>query len=360
MVRRDREVGQAQLAERQLEVGHLGDAPGVREGLGELAEERLHLGGALQVEVGRLEAHPTRRVEVRARAHAEEHVVGLRLAAMDVVEVVRGDEREPDLRGEAQQLLVQGALLGEAVVLELEEEAVGPEDVRIAAGKGSRGGPVVVLERARDLAVQAGREADEPGAVLREVVAVDARLVVVAVDVGVGDDPAEVLIAGPVARQQDEVERLRVGLALAIEHAPAGDVGLDAEDRLDAPVDAGLVEGDRAVERAVVGDREAVEALRRGLADELVDPPEAVEKAELRVDVKVREVVRGDRHGRADGTAPRGASAPAPAGAWPSRPMCRQRVTWPPNVRLALECTNAARVPAPDAVRSDRPHALDR
>ena len=71
-----------------------------------------------------------------------------------------------------------------------------------------------------------------------EVLAVDPGLVVVAVDVGVGDEAAEVLVAGPVLRQQDQVEGLGVGLALLVAHRPAGDVRLDADDRLDALRDA--------------------------------------------------------------------------------------------------------------------------
>ena len=56
--------------------------------------------------------------------------------------------------------------------------------------------------------------------------------------------------------------------------------------------DAGLVEGDRAVESAVIGDREAVEALLGRRIDEVRDPSEPVEEAELGVDVEVSEVVR--------------------------------------------------------------------
>jgi hypothetical protein len=47
----------------------------------------------------------------------------------------------------------------------------------------------------------------------------------------------------------------------------------------------------------VVGDGEAVEAVTRRRVDELGDPPEAVEEAELRVDVEMGEVVRSQRHG---------------------------------------------------------------
>ena len=97
---------------------------------------------------------------------------------------------------ETQELLVEPALLGEAVILHLQEEAALPEDVGVVAGDGARQVPVIDLQGPRDLAVQARREPDEPFAVLREVLAVDPWLVVVAVDVGIGDEPAEVSVAG--------------------------------------------------------------------------------------------------------------------------------------------------------------------
>ena len=145
---------------------------------------------------------------------------------------------------------------------------------------------------------EARRQADQALAVAGEVLAIDARLVVVAVDVGVGDEPAQVPVADEVLGEEDQVEGLGVGLALLVGHRPAGDVGLDADDRLDALRPRGLVEGDRAVERAVVGDRHRIHAQLCRRIDQLRDPAEAVEQAEFGVDVEVREVVRGDgRHG---------------------------------------------------------------
>ncbi len=132
---------------------------------------------------------------------------------------------------------------------------------------------------------------------LGEVGPVDPGLVVVAVDVGVGGDPAEVPVTDQVRRQEDQVERLGVGLALLVGHRPAGDVRLDADDRLDALRRRRLVERDGAVEGAVVGQREAVHPLRARLVDEVGDPPEAVEQAELGVGVEMDEVVRREGHG---------------------------------------------------------------
>ena len=88
--------------------------------------------------------------------------MGLVLLAADVVQVVGDDERQVQLGGETQELLVEPALLGEAVVLELEEEAVPPEDVAVLAGDRPREVPVLDLEGPRDLAVEAGRQADQP------------------------------------------------------------------------------------------------------------------------------------------------------------------------------------------------------
>ena len=93
------------------------------------------------------------------------------------------------------------------------------------------------------------------------------------------------------------MEGLAVGLALLVGHRAAGDVGLDADDRLDALVLRGLVERDRAVEGAVVGDGHRIHALRRRRVDQLGDPAEAVEQAEFGVDVEVGEVVGSQGHG---------------------------------------------------------------
>ena len=90
-----------ELAERQRQVGHLGDPAGVQDRVGLIGEERGHLGRRLHVEVVRVEAHPVRRVEVVAGADAQQDVVGLGLVLADVMEVVGHDERQPGLRARA-------------------------------------------------------------------------------------------------------------------------------------------------------------------------------------------------------------------------------------------------------------------
>ena len=261
----DREMRDPGQAEGQLEAaGHLGDPAGVEDRLELVGEEGRHLGGRLEPEVVRLELHPAGGVEVVAGADAQQDVVRLGLVLADVVQVVRDDERQAGLRRQPEELLVQPALLGQAVVLELEVEALRAEDVAVLAGQVAGQLPVVGLERPRDLAAEARRQPDQALAVPGEVLAVDPRLVVVAVDVGVGDQPAQVAVADQVLGQQDQVEGLGVGLAFLVGHRPPRDVRLDADDRPDPPGGRRLVEGHGAVERAVVGQGQRVEAELRG------------------------------------------------------------------------------------------------
>ncbi len=87
--------------------------------------------------------------------------MGVGLDLVDVVEVVRDDERQARLRGEPEELLVERPLLGHAVVLELEEEVARTEDLAVLAGDVPGEVPVVDLERSRDLAAEAGGQPDE-------------------------------------------------------------------------------------------------------------------------------------------------------------------------------------------------------
>ena len=95
---------------------------------------------------------------------------------------------------------------------------------------------------------------------LREQLLVDARLVVVAVQVGLGDERHQVAVADDVLGQQDHVVRVGVDLGFLVGVAARRHVGLDADDRLDPRPAAGLVELDRPVHRPVVGDGQRLHA----------------------------------------------------------------------------------------------------
>src|SRR5207247_4757479 len=100
--------------------------------------------------------------------------------------------------------------------------------------------------------VEARGQPDETLRMAGEVLEVDTRLVVITLEVGVGGQPAEIAVARPIPGEEDQVERLGVGATLPFGHRAPRDVGLVAADRLDLARAAGLVEGDRAVERPVI------------------------------------------------------------------------------------------------------------
>src|SRR4051794_41366883 len=101
---------------------------------------------------------------------------------------------------------------------------------------------VAGLECTRDLAVEARGQPDQALRVARQVFPVDARLVVVAVEMRVRDEAAQVLVAAPVLGQQDQVVRLVVALALAVRHRTAGGGRLPSRDGVYGGGAARLVE----------------------------------------------------------------------------------------------------------------------
>ena len=142
-----------------------------------------------------------------------------------------------------------------------------------------------------------------PGAVLREQLAVGARVLEEAVAPGAGREPEQVVHAlGGLAEQRhvgvgaaagDVVGAALVEVdALALEPADVGrEVGLHADDRLHPGGLALAVELVGAEHVAVVGHRHGRHAQLGGALGEVLQPGRAVQHGVLGVHVQVREVV---------------------------------------------------------------------
>jgi len=92
-----------------------------------------------------------------------------------------------------------------------------------------------------------------------------------------------------------------VELRVVVGHAPGGDIGLDADDGLDPRGYAGLVKGDDAEHRPVVGQRQGGLVQRLGPRGQMLDAAQAIEQGELAVDVQMDKrfvFVGRPRHGR--------------------------------------------------------------
>ena len=285
------ELRQVVALGREFEVAAGGDLAGVLDGVGRVAEDRGHLGGRLEVELVGRELEPVRVRDLAVRLDADQDVLALGVLAAGEVDVVRGHEGQAELAGDGDELGVDGLLLGQAVVHELDVEVAGGEDRGVFPGR-----LLGLLREApgepdRELALEAGRQPMRPSAVGGQELLVDPRPVVEALEVALGDELAEVAVAGLVLDQEDEVVVVDVvgAAGLLVEPALRGDVDLAAEDGLDA-LGLGLLEElDGAEDVAVVGDGHGGHLVLVGRADEVRHAQAAVEDAVLGMVVQVDE-----------------------------------------------------------------------
>ena len=309
-----REVGQLGLAELDLHVGPLGDPERVVAGLGHLAEQVPHLVGVLEVVLVAVELEAVGVAHERPGLHAQQGVVGLVVVLVRVVAVVGGDDREAEVLGDAQQLGVGALLLGDAVVLQLDEEVVGPEDVAQAGRLVAAGLVALVHQRLQDVPAQAAGGDDQALLVVLEDLPVDLGLHVVALEERPARELDEVLVADVGLGQRGEVVvglAAALGVAAAVVLAPpaggplgallVGHVQLGADDRLHLVLLARLVEVEDPVHVAVVGDADGRLPVGGGLGHHVAHPGRAVEHRELGVHVQVGERVGHRRTLRALG-----------------------------------------------------------
>ena len=130
------------------------------------------------------------------RLDAEHRVVGPGIGGVDVVNVVRGDDLQVELFGKFEEAGDNLPLLGDTVVLDLDEVVFAAEDIDETRA-GFPGFVLAVVEEV--LGNERGKtagEADESGGVFGEGIEIGARLVVEALEVGVGDKFEQVLVAG--------------------------------------------------------------------------------------------------------------------------------------------------------------------
>ena len=154
---------------------------------------------------------------------------------------------------------------------------------------------VVLRQAARHLSRETRGGADDPARVPRHDLAIDARLVVEALQIPDGRELDEVLVALAVAREQNEVVVRLPDLTPAhadrlLVAAVAGrDVRLHADDGPDALLLRRLAEGPRPEQAAVVGESQRGHLVFLRPADEVGEAVGAVEEGVLGVAVQVNE-----------------------------------------------------------------------
>ncbi len=168
------------------------------------------------------------------------------------------------------------------MILDL-EEVVLAEHPLIFTGHLLRASLVTLEKPGRHLPTEAARERDQPLRVFGEQRFVDARFVVVALEVRQAGKLNQVAIAFDVLDEQDQVMRIAIGPAFLLVAGTGGDVDLLADDGVDPGGFCLQVEIDGAVEHAVVGERDCRHPGFGRQADHLGDAAGPVQQAEFRV-----------------------------------------------------------------------------
>ena len=290
----------------ERDVGPLGDEQrGVAAGLPFLVgERRAHLLRGLQVVARAVELEPAGIGHVGPGLHAQQHLVRLRVRLDRVVRVVGDHERQVQLFRDAPQAVADPLLDAEPVVHDLDEEVAGPEDVPVGGGRLDRLRVLAEPEPGLHLAARAAGGRDDSPGVRGDQLAVHPRLAEVAFQRGQGGQPEQVVHAlgglrehGHVrvgARAGHVVVLLRRGAPahrLAVPAVLRGDVGLDADDRLDPGLGGLGPEIVGPVEVAVVGHGHGGHALALALGEHVLQPRGPVQHRVLGVHVQVRKPI---------------------------------------------------------------------
>ena len=124
---------------------------------------------------------------------------------LQIVAVVRGDERNAGFARETHNLRVDALFDFQALVLNFQEEVSLPENIPQAVGGFARLVRPFFHEIFGDRAAQAGRQCDQTAAVFRQQVVIDSGLVIETFEVSRGDELDQIAVALRIFAEQNEV-----------------------------------------------------------------------------------------------------------------------------------------------------------
>ena len=272
----------------EFHVAARGDLARSRDGFGREGEFFRHRFRRENGEIVFFHAHAVIVRQLVAGLYGEEHVVVFRVLGMDIMAVLCRDERDAGFFRERDERSFYFFRVGKMrMFLDLKEIVPFAENRFVFLRDRFRGIEFILKERLADLAAQAGGERDHAAVIFAEQVFVHARPVVESFKMRLGHERHDVLPAGVVLGEQDQM--VVTLIAFFREAVARRDIGLDAQDRFHARFFRRLIKFDRAVERAVIGERDAIHAELLGARHEFGDLGEAVEQGIVRMDVKMGE-----------------------------------------------------------------------
>ena len=217
------------------------------------------------------------------------HVVGVRTALLDVVNVVRRHELQAEFLRPRNETAVDLRLLGNAVILEFEVKIFRAEGLLEPVDRLTRLLGLVLVDVFGNLARQTARKNDQSLLVRGEDLLVDPGFVIIALQMRLGDQLDEILVAGFILGEEHEVIVHIPASAggFLVEPAAGGDVHFAADDWFDPLVPRRLVKIDRPVQHPVVRDRQGRELQVMGLVHQPVEPASAIKQRVLGVQMQM-------------------------------------------------------------------------
>ena len=285
------ELGQQVSRQGQVQIAPFRDSKRVRRRLREIAEHPHHVFGRFEVVL--LGVFQTLGIlDGLAGLNADQHLVGEMIVPAEEMAIVGPHQRQIQVPGDFQEPPVDLFLLRNPLVLDLQEKIPATEDLEVRLGGPLGTVSVIPQEAGGDLPSQTGGSADQPFRVLGQELPVDPRLVVETVQVGTRDKLEEVLIAGPVLGEEDQVVVGLLPLARRrpIGSAARGHVDFAPQDRPDPLLAALFEEPDGAEEVPMIRNGDGGHLKGHRLVHHLLDLLRSVEEGELGMVVEVDEV----------------------------------------------------------------------
>ena len=272
-------------AEFKRHIAAVRDLTGAVHGVRHVFEERAHFLLAFDVELAGFHAHALLVRKGFAGLDAHQHFLGRGVFFLEIVTVIRSHQGNVHFPGNSDQTGQNGFFLPDVVVHDFNIEVVRAEKVLHLPDIGVGAFVLAVQKHFRQVAAEAGAQADQAFMIFADQVVIDTGLIVITGQKAFADQPHQVLIAGVVFTQEDQMAHFpaRRGTVCPV---PA-DVGLTADDGLEACLRHGRVEINDAVEYAVVRDGARIHAERLQAFHQGGDPAGPVQQAVLRMKMQM-------------------------------------------------------------------------
>ena len=210
--------------------------------------------------------------------------------ALEKMHIIGGDQAKVELSGDSNKFRIATALRFEAMIVQLDEEAIAPENFTILAGELPRPFEIACKEPAIDFALEAAAQRNDPSRVGCQQLLVNSRFIVKTLEMRGRDQLDKIAISFGIGSEQCQMERsFLTGRGVAIAKRPGCHVSLAADDWSNASPFGRLVKLYRTVEIAMVGNRNRRHSEFGGLRDQVFRSNRSVQQGVFCVAMQMNE-----------------------------------------------------------------------